>query len=340
MLTLEEILNEENQKEAFENFSSKKDTSGYDGIKLSEFPDYWNLNRERIEKEILLGLYQPGIIKLFENINRNGKKRTIAILNSTDRFITRLVTQKLREYIEPLFSLNNYAYQKNKGVLLSVEKIKEYVNNGYIYVAEIDISNFFDEINIEYLLKILDKYICDIRIISLIKKYLYCKVVEDGIYKVKDSGIIQGNPMSPFLANLYLHSLDEYMDRLNYNWIRFSDNIYIFGSSQHELGGVFNDICQHINKKSLLRINQKKSGIYNVNEKIILGYEFYWNNGRIDIKKYTYAKRKVYNNWNVSAIEKSGKDYKIVQDGVLSKKDYELLFENNEGKYHIPLGGY
>lgn len=52
MFTIDELLSKRNQNAALEHFSIKKDGSGPDGMKLSEFPEYWRINHEGIEKEI------------------------------------------------------------------------------------------------------------------------------------------------------------------------------------------------------------------------------------------------------------------------------------------------
>ena len=117
MFTVDELLSKRNQKEAFDYLSTKKDSAGSDGIKLSELQEYWTLNGERICREIREGNYYPGTIELFDILKPSGKKRTLSRLNSIDRFITRLLEQKLTRYIEPLFLENSFAYQEGKGVL-------------------------------------------------------------------------------------------------------------------------------------------------------------------------------------------------------------------------------
>ena len=73
-------------------------------------------------------IYEPGIIKNSEIINGRGKKRTISNLPLVDRFITRLLAQKLARYFNPLFMENSFAYQEGKGVLEAVlHLIKKYL---------------------------------------------------------------------------------------------------------------------------------------------------------------------------------------------------------------------
>jgi len=103
MFSLEEVLSQSNQKQALEYLAQKKDSCGADGMYLSELAEYWELNRERVIDELKNGTYCPGVIKSLEIINSKGKRRTIYNLNTIDRFITRLLVQKLSRYIEPAF---------------------------------------------------------------------------------------------------------------------------------------------------------------------------------------------------------------------------------------------
>lgn len=144
MFTMDEILSKKNQRLAFAHLASKRDGCGIDGMHVSELEEYWRLNESQISKKLRNQKYQPGIILIREHVNKNGKRRNIASLNAIDRFITRLLAQKLNRYIEPIFLENSFAYQDGKGVLPAVMRAKEYIESGKRYVTEIDIKNYFD----------------------------------------------------------------------------------------------------------------------------------------------------------------------------------------------------
>ena len=264
MFTIEEMLSKKNQLCAFEHFKSKKNSSGIDNMPLSELEDYWKLNEERIRQELLTGTYEPGIIKIQEIVNKHGKRRNISILNVIDRFITRLLAQKLHRYIEPFFLKNSYAYQENKSPQDAVLQAKSFIENGAFYVVEIDLKDFFDNIPITLLLKQLNFFITNNTVLNLIEKYLYCQICFNGTITMKTKGVIQGNSISPILSNVYLHSFDKDMELQHYQWIRFADNIYIYTASQTEANQIFNTISEKLEKEYHLPINHSKSGIYNV----------------------------------------------------------------------------
>lgn len=337
MFDVNELLSKRNQRAALEHLESKKDGCGIDGMYVSEFREYWELNHVRIEEEIRNGTYIPGVVMMYEILNAHGKKRMVSSLNVVDRFITRLISQKLKRYIEPIFLTESFAYQESKGILQAVTKAKEYAENGADIVVEVDLKNFFDTISLEKICELLVEYIKDEKVCSLIKSYLFCRVKVDERIEDKKIGLVQGNSISPILSNLYLHSLDMFLKSQNWKWIRFADNIYIFSNEEAEANDIYNSLCMKIKQEYSLNINEKKSGIHGIFEKSMLGYVFYKNKKGIEVKKRQYEKKEVFYNWNRCSVQKVNREYHIVQDGILNKKDYALLFENEEQKHHIPV---
>lgn len=337
MFTMEELLSVQNQQDAFEYFSTRTNSISADGMSLSDFPDYWELNGKRILSELYAGQYVPGLVKPFEVLGKSGKKRTVFRLSSTDRFISRLLAQKLKNYMEPEFSCRSYAYQEGKSTLQAVQQAKEYIETGKHFTVEIDIENFFDAIPHSRLLNMLDEIITDKRVIRLIYRYLKARILQDNTIEEKTCGLLQGNAMSPVLSNFYLNGLDSYIEKKYDSWIRFADNINVYTDSREEGYAIFSDICQKLYYAFGLCINQKKSGIYSVFDRRLLGYDVLRKKKYVEIKKHDYRKVRISRSWSACIIEKVGGEYHIVQDGILNKKGYAMLFENQEEKHHIPV---
>ena len=128
--TIETVLSQENLLEAMESFEGKRDNCGVDGVKLSELEEYWEANGEKIKKTILQGEYSLGYVKQQEIMNAKGKKRTISLMNTVDRFIYRALMQVLAKEWTPQFSEYSYAYQDHKGIKQAVEQAAEYMEKG------------------------------------------------------------------------------------------------------------------------------------------------------------------------------------------------------------------
>lgn len=336
MFDLNELLGKKNQNLALEHFSRKKNGRGPDGMLVSEFEEYWRLNHERIESLIRTAQFKVGMVNCTEIINNRGKKRVISSLNVIDRFVCRLLSQKLKRYLEPQFSENSYAYQNGKGIVDAVEKARNYINDGNNYVVKLDIQNFFDEIPLDPLFDLVKGKIRSTEIQKLIYDYLYCMVMQDEKIEQKKIGLVQGNPMSPVLSNLYLDSLDKYLDAKGYMWIRFADDISIYSKSREECCLIWAEVIEEI-RKLFLNINTKKSGIFEALNTVLLGYDFILSNGKVELRKHKYQKESRYTTWHPTALQKVNYEYHLIEDGILNKQDFALLFENEEEKHHIPV---
>jgi len=186
-------------------------------------------------------------------------------------------------------------------------------------LVEVDVKDYFDTV------------------LTLIEKYLYCKVEQENRIEQKKVGLVQGMATSPILSNWYLNSLDMYMEEQGLSWLRFADNIYVFVEDIARAEEVFNTLCRRIIAEYGLQINSKKSGVYKAVERRILGYEFYQSKGRIEVRKHNYKRSETHGKWHRGVIQKVNSEYHLLQDGVLNKKDYSLLFENQDEKHHIPV---
>ena len=337
MFSIDEMLSKRNQKEAFAYLQRKKNSCGADGMPLFEIENYWKMNNQKIIETLKVGTYEPGVIKCTEIVSNKGKRREISNLCAVDRFISRLLYQKLRRYIEPEFLEHSYAYQENKGVLEAVKQAQQYLEQGDKYVVEIDLKSYFDMIPHEPMMRLIKKRITDDAVVRLIEKYVRCSMLVEGKLVQKEIGLVQGNAISTVLSNLYLQRLDQFLEDKGYDWIRFADNIDVYCINQEEAKQIYKAV-QEVIESLALRINENKSGIYTVLERPLLGYQFYKYAGKYEVRRFKYKKTTCYHNWHESALKKVNQEYHIVAGGVLNKKDYALIFENETEKCDIPIG--
>ena len=330
------MLSKRNVKEAFAHFKYKADGKGSDGVLLSDLQEYWSLNHEKIEKQLFEGNYQPAPIQIKEIINGNGKRRVISILATVDRLIARLLCQKLKRYLEKDFLPCSFAFQENKGIQAAVNQCRLYLESGCTCVVSVDIQNFFDEIDQTRMMKLIEEKINDETVLKLIRSYINCNVEIDNKIERKNIGLVQGSSISPVLSNLYLHDLDLMMESKGYCWVRFADDINIYVDSIEEGNRIIDDVTGFL-KSIGLKVNDKKTGIFNPYEEIYLGYDFYKGKTGIEVKKHIYKKTNIYSKWHTSAIEKVNHEYHLINNGVINKKDFSLLFESEKNKYFIPV---
>lgn len=334
---MEQIFTKEHMEEAVDHLLLKNDSCGIDGIMISEYKAYYDLNSEHILQKLLSGKYRPDAVQIIEILMKNGKRRAISKYTCTDR----VILDVLKTYLTPLwtteFSKYSYAYQENKGIQEAVKQCAEYIEAGHQWVVEIDIKNFFDSINLERMLSMLEKKIQNRELLNLLHSYLYIMVQEDGNRYRKTIGLMQGSPISPLLSNIYMHKFDIYMEK--YHFCRFSDDINVYCDSMNQAEQCLKDVENFLEKELGLQCNKAKCGIYPALSRRFLGHEFYKkkNDIKVYIRNYKYEKRTYYKNWNVSAIQKIDQNYHLINDGILTKKDFTILFENQEGKHYLSV---
>ena len=336
-VTIENVLSEENLLEAKGALSGKRDSCGVDGVKLSSLDEYWEVNGEKIKKTILDGEYSLGLVQQQEIMNTKGKKRTISIMNTVDRFIYRALMQEMSKEWLPDFSEVSYAYQDYKGINAAVEQAAGYIEAGNGWCVEIDIQNFFDNINHDILLRKIRNGVSDERVMDLIIAYVNCTVVDDHMYYRREKGILQGGPLSPLLSNIYMDELDYYMESKNYRFCRFGDDINVYCESYENAFEQLEDIKENLKEIEKLPVNENKTGIFKALNRKYLGYRFEEKSGKIIAKRDNKAYRTVYRDWYTTGIQRVDHNYHLINEGILTKRDFSLLFDGKDGKKYIPV---
>lgn len=332
------VFNRENLEEAVNRLLSKPNNCGIDGILVSEFADYWKLNEDKVLSLLSEGKYKPSEVLLEEVIFKNGKKRLISKYTCTDRVIQDVLKNKIMTLYEDKFSKYSFAYIPDRGVQEAVRYAAGLIESGKKFVAEIDVKDFFENINLQRLESFLQKEILEVAEKRLIHDYLYDWIIIDGRKERKLIGLVQGSPMSPVLSNVYMVDFDIYMES-KYSFCRFADNINVYCNTEEEARSAFFDVNHYLETKLGLKINQKKSGVYPAITRTFLGYEFKRDKAAKSVIVIKVEKKKCeyYEIWHPSAIQKVEQDYHIISDGILNRKDFSILFESEEHKIFIPV---
>ncbi|WP_278627169.1 type I-B CRISPR-associated endonuclease Cas1b [Thomasclavelia cocleata] len=331
---LKQILSKNNLEKSYFELMKRNYSSGIDGIMLSQLKEYLILNWKDIENQLVLGMYEPNIVQIYELLSKKGKVREIYKFTIIDIFIQKAISLILQDKLDCLLIDNNYSFRKGKGTIDIIRRGLELIEEGYEYIVEIDIKKYFENIDHGLLSKILFDVLDDKVLVSLIMKYQSCLIQKDGKVKRKNKGLITGSSISPVISNLYLMDLDK--QYIKYNYIRYCDNIYIFITNKDEGVTLINNISRCLKDKYKLEINQNKTSITHFSTKQMLGYNFIKEDNIVKAKKNKQETKVKYNYWHKSAIMKEDNEYHIINDGILTKKDYSILFESENQKVEIP----
>lgn len=173
----------------------------------------------------------PDPMSGFEVPKSNGEMRKLAQASITSKVVQKIIAEALLDAVK----LNNksYAFRKGKGVLKAVNRTKDFLKK-YNYIAKADVDDFFDSINQDKLLIVLQKVIADKKIIMLISLFLKNGMMKQNEWIDKSQGVYQGDVLSPVLSNLYLHSFDEALEKKGIDFVRFADDMLFFAKSKKE----------------------------------------------------------------------------------------------------------
>lgn len=219
------------------------------------------------------------------------KKRLVYQYKSDENYILKFISYQLYKY-DYIFSNNLYSYRKTTGVKCAIKRLPSIngINNMYGY--KVDISNYFNSINIDILLNILSNTLYDDEnLYNLLKQLLVNPyVIYNGNIIKEEKGVMGGVPISAFLANLYLIEMDKYFYDNKIIYFRYADDILIFSNSKDELERYIQVLKNYLVKYKL-SVNPDKEKYYNPHDEIeFLGFSF--RDGIIDLSSNTIKKIK------------------------------------------------
>ena len=272
---LERILSDENIKTAYKRVYANKGAGGVDGVTVQELEEYMQKNWNCIKEQIRKRTYKPQPVKRVEIPKPNGGVRKLGIPTVIDRVIEQAITQILTPIFEPLFSDYSYGFRPNRKCEQAIVKLLEYFNDGYLWVVDIDLEKFFDNVPQDKLMSYVGRVIHDGDTESLIRKYLKAGVMENGKYKSTDIGTPQGGNLSPVLSNIMLNELDKELESRGQHFTRYADDVVIVVKSKAAATRVMYSITKWIEKELGLKVNATKTKITPPSKLKYLGFGFW-----------------------------------------------------------------
>lgn len=196
-------------EESWKRVRANRGAAGIDEKTLEEIEDEGvETFLKGIQEYLQEGHYHPVAVRRVEIPKASGGKRPLGIPTVRDRVVQMAAKIVLEPIFEADFKDASFGYRPKRSTLEAMEKIRELANQGYNFVLDADIKNYFGSIEHEKLMKAVERRISDRRVLKLICKWLRAGVMAEGQWQESLVGTPQGGVISPLLSNVYLHELD------------------------------------------------------------------------------------------------------------------------------------
>lgn len=271
---IEKVVNRKNMLRAYQQVMSNQGSAGVDGMSVKELSDHLHKNRDKLVSDVCNGKYLPQTILGVAIPKSNGKIRLLGIPTVTDRWLQQAVHQAIMPLFEAEFKKHSYGFRPNRNAQQAVQQAQTNINEGHQHIVDIDLKNFFDEVDHCILLQLLYRKVKCPLTLRLIRKWLRAPILINGKLTKRRKGVPQGSPLSPLLSNIMLHELDKELEKQGNRYVRYADDFSIYTKSKTAARKVGNSVYLFLKDKLKLPINKEKSGIRRPVQFEILGYKF------------------------------------------------------------------
>lgn len=272
---IDKVVSKDNLNLAYQQVVANKGASGVDKMTCDEVLEYLKVHGKDLVSQILSRSYQPQPVRRVEIPKPNGGVRKLGVPTVIDRIVQQALVQVLSPIFEPTFSEYSYGFRPGRSCQNAIDRALECLNSGYEWIVDLDLEKFFDNVNHDKLIRLVDNQVKDSDVTSLIMKFLKAGVMVNGTFEESKVGTPQGGNLSPLLSNITLNQLDKELERRGLRFARYADDCVIFVKTKYSAERVMRNIVKYIETKLKLKVNATKTHVCRPNDLKYLGFGFW-----------------------------------------------------------------
>src|SRR6202011_1341420 len=241
---------------AWEKVSANKGAAGVDGQGIKRFEAHAELYLTELATALRERSYRPQPIRRVEIPKGDGRTRPLGIPTVKDRIVQTAVKFALEPIFEATFRPTSYGFRPGRGCQGALREVAQLIEDGYAFVVDADFESYFDTIPHERLMQRVEERVSDGCILELLHGW----IMQDLQRWTPTEGTPQGAVISPLLANIYLHPLDELMAARGYRMVRYADDFVVLCKTREEADAALAEIRAWVNENGL-RLHPNKTHV-------------------------------------------------------------------------------
>jgi group II intron reverse transcriptase/maturase len=289
-LLYDKVCRQDILREAWQRVKSNKGAAGVDQVDIDAIREY---GEDRFLSELAGELrsrsYRSMLVRRVHipKPGQPGKTRPLGIPTVKDR----VVQMAVKIVIEPLFEADfmpcSFGFRPKRTARMALSAIVQSVNEEFLHVVDVDLKSYFDTIDHQLLMRLVERRVGDVRVLRLIRAWLKAGVLEEGKVTHPDRGSPQGGVISPLLSNIFLHEVDRRWCRSDgvatgdVRMVRYADDMVLLSRTEQQAREAWDRLQRDFAELHLV-VNQEKSRLTTLEDGFaFLGFEFRKAHGRM-----------------------------------------------------------